>query len=510
MPSDQPGESSSLIDSSIFQGHLHPLTIAFGVWKGLRGSLPIIPLIYFGNRFMGAGLLLFILGSTILTSLVRYFSLSYRIEGGELITEHGILQRNTRHIPLERVQEIRIEQGVLHRLLDVVDAKVETGGGEGAEAVLSVLSKAEAERLRQAVFERAAAIKAAEPAEPLNIAPPPAAIVHQLSHRDLLLAGFTTNHLVSVMIAIGAFFNFADDIFPDTFYKQGAEYGYRTSRYLLGQDAWITLGLALVAMAIVFLLGAAFSMARAIVVFHGFTLSLCGEDLHRRYGLLTRRSSSLPRRRIQVLEIEEKMLRRFFRLATLRVDTAGGKKENEEDRQGRDVLMPIVDRAEVPRLLGVIFPTLDPEPVEWRGVSKLSIWRGTVKGGLFCLLLATAFYFLHRESLSILTLLAIPLVWWGNVLRYRWLGYFIGERFVWTRRGWLGRSTHVVPIEKIQAVEVLQSPVDRRLGIASLHIDTAGQAYTGGGPHIDCLPREEAMDIARLLSHQAAITHYRW
>jgi membrane protein YdbS with pleckstrin-like domain len=65
-----------------------------------------------------------------------------------------------------------------------------------------------------------------------------------------------------------------------------------------------------------------------------------------------------------------------------------------------------------------------------------------------------------------------------------------------------------VPIDKIQAVEVRQSPLDRRLGLATLSVDTAGQAYTGGGPQINNLPIDEAREIAGALAHRASATRY--
>jgi putative membrane protein len=151
---------SEPLAATIFEGRLHPLTVAFGLLKAARGIIPAIPVYLFGNKFYGSMLLMAVVASSVATALVRYFSFSYRIEGAELITQHGIIERKQRSIPLERSQEIRVEQGVLHRVFDVVDAKIETGGGEGAEASLSVLSRSEAERLRQAVFERAARIRA--------------------------------------------------------------------------------------------------------------------------------------------------------------------------------------------------------------------------------------------------------------------------------------------------------------------------------------------------------------
>ncbi|HEY8460851.1 MAG TPA: PH domain-containing protein, partial [Blastocatellia bacterium] len=305
---------SEPLAAPIFEGRLHPLTIAFGLLKAARGIIPVAPLLLFGDKIYGFILLTAIVASALATALTRYFSFTYRIEGNELITQQGILERKQRSIPLERIQEIRVEQGVLHRVFDVVDAKIETGGGGGAEASLSVLSRSEVERLRQAVFERADAVKAEAgmgAIEDRISGAPERVIIQRLGLKDLVLIGLTTNHLISALALAGALWNFADDLLPEKFYRRAGEAFYRESLRFFTRDAALV---ALAAALAVILIGLIVSIVVAIIRFYGFTLSLSGEDLHRRYGLLTQRSSSLPRRRIQVLKIEETFFRRLFGL----------------------------------------------------------------------------------------------------------------------------------------------------------------------------------------------------
>jgi len=511
---DQIHPAQAFPAAAVFEGRLHPLTIAFGLLKAARSLIYVIPLILFGNKSFGWPLLMLIVTIAILTTLARYFSFSYRVEGNELITQQGLLERKHRSIPLERIQEIRVEQGLLHRVFDVVDAKIETGGGGGAEASLSVLSRAEVERLRQAVFERAAKIRAdagqtTAATQPQSVAPE-RVVIRQLSLKDLFLIGLTTNHLISALALAGALWNFADDILPESIYRRAGKYLYQETERLIAQDVATTIFLTILSIFAVVAIGIIFSIIASIIRFYGFTFSRSGEDLHRRYGLFTRRSSSLPRRRIQVLKIEEKMFRRLFSLATLRADTSGSHRDNEDDDTGRDVLVPIAPRREIDGLLTTFFPDFDTDQAEWRRVSRLAIRRDVFKGAIVCALIAALMFAARRQAISLWPLALLPAIWFASVARYRHLGYALGERYFRTRRGWLGRSTHIVPINKIQAVEIYQSPFDRRLGLATLSVDTAGQAYTGGGPQISNLPVDEARAIARTLAHKASATRFRW
>jgi putative membrane protein len=518
-PSVAPASSATagIFTQPVFAGRLHPLTIAFGLLKAGRGIVPLIPLLLFGNKKLGFGLLALTVVGTVATTLIRYFSFSVRIEGDELITQEGLLERKQRSIPLTRIQEIRVEQGVLHRLFNVAEAKIETGSGAGAEASLSVLARAEIERLRQAVFARAAQIKAeAAPAnaEPINAPQPEAITIRQLSFTDLLLIGLTTNHLLSALVLLGALWNFADDVLPASIYGQAGKFISRHITRISAQDAATAAAIAvaglLLSLLALFLIGVLFSTIGAFVLFYGFTLSARGEDLQRRYGLFTQRASSLPRRRIQTLKIEEKLLRRWLGLAALRADTSGSRRDDKDDNTGRDTLLPLARRAEIEDLLPRIFPDFHADEMEWRRVSPLAVRRGFNKGAIVCMLLAIVSFIVQRSLLAAWPLLLLPLIYFISRANYRSLGYALSEHHLRTRRGWLGRATHIVPLNKIQAVEIRQSPFERRWGLATLSVDTAGQAYTGGGPQINNLPLPVARALAEVLAHRAAATRYRW
>lgn len=487
--------------ASVFEGRLHPMTLVFGIFKGLRAIIPLIPLALFGKRSFGLGLIAVTAAVTIFSVLWKYFSFSYRIEGFDLITEQGILGRTQRHIPLDRIQEIRIDQSVLQQMFGVVEARIDTGGSEGAEASLSVLSRADAENLRRVVFERARDQRIIErpdvEAESFEL---PALVIKKTGIRDLVLAGITTNHMISALVLAGAIWNFADDLLPDSVYAVFADFVYRQGRFLLDLDILTSMLITLGVILIVFVIGMIFSVIGSVLLFFDFTLQERGDDLQRKYGLLTRRTSSLPRRRIQVIQIEQKLLRRLVGLATLRADTSGASRESSDDNQGRDVLLPIFRVDETNSLLPHIFPDFEADKAEWRKVSPLAVRRGTRVGAVICILIAAVIFLGNRSPLALWPLALIPLIHYNNRQNYKHLGYSLGERYFMTRHGWLGRMTHIVPLNKIQTVELTQTPFDRRLGLATIRVDTAGQAYTEGGPQIGNLPIDEARSLASVLA----------
>lgn len=65
---------------------------------------------------------------------------------------------------------------------------------------------------------------------------------------------------------------------------------------------------------------------------------------------------------------------------------------------------------------------------------------------------------------------------WKSPLRYRALSWGRTETCVAATSGRLRRVISWVPLEKVQSLRHVQGPVQRRLRLASVHLDTAGKA----------------------------------
>ena len=110
------------------------------------------------------GRLLPVLAAVLLAGLslvvLEWHRFRYRVEGGRLVIDRGILQRATRILPLDRVRGIDITAPPLHRLFGLVRVEIEAaaGGGSRAELILPGVRPHAAEALRQRVpSERASA-----------------------------------------------------------------------------------------------------------------------------------------------------------------------------------------------------------------------------------------------------------------------------------------------------------------------------------------------------------------
>lgn len=460
-------------------------------------------------------------------AIVRYLSFRYRYEENEMVIRIGIFFRNERHIPYARIQNVDAIQNVFHRLLGVVEVRVETGGGDEPEAKMSVLPVADYEDMRRRVFLEKGMERAEKEQEPTDAAAPVASArtLLTLSPRELILCGLIQNRGGFIFAAafgllweMQIFDRFAPPILkeamPETESARGVIRELLQTPFGLGEALMSRVALGLLAFAGLLLLLRLISMVWTLSRLYGFRLTAEGEDLRTEYGLFTRVTATIPLRRIQTLTIREGLLHRLFDRVSVRVDTAGsgasgGEGEGEKKSQ-REWLAPLVRREALPGLLREVMPGLDFAEVAWQPPHPRAFAR-ELKGSLIVAVLAVlaSALLLRWWAFALLPVLAA----WAFVYArqsVRHLGWAVTEDVVLFRSGWLRREISVARFAKIQAVAVHESPFDRRAAMARVRVDTAGAKDASHRVDIPYLARETARDLRDLLAARAARTAFRW
>ena len=64
--------------------------------------------------------------------------------------------------------------------------------------------------------------------------------------------------------------------------------------------------------------------------------------------------------------------------------------------------------------------------------------------------------------------------WMADSLGFEYSGYALREKDILFRRGWFVRKVRVVPLKRVQHVSVQSGPIERKFGLASISIYTAG------------------------------------
>jgi len=95
--------------------YLHPLSVIFSLTDLIKQNFIPALLGIFGAAngdlvYVGLALLFFV--PTFIFALIRYFTIRYRITNGELVVQEGLIFRRVRTVPVERIQNIDMVQGI--------------------------------------------------------------------------------------------------------------------------------------------------------------------------------------------------------------------------------------------------------------------------------------------------------------------------------------------------------------------------------------------------------------
>ncbi len=503
-PPPAPPPASAPLDPAIPLCRLHPLTPVIEIPRRIGSFL--IPLVILLVAKGDDPTALFWWGGvaavlSVLAPTHRWLSLRYGLGDDQFIIRRGLLSRHVRSIPLEHVQNVDLERSLLHRLLGVAELRLETAGGAGAEASLAVVSMREAERLRAEVM----ALKHDRARDPerdgdLSLAHEPVVEtpVHTASTADLLLAGATENR---IGLIIGGLFGLLEffDVDEDRAQEAVEEFVDQHASGI-GESEALVVGLGVVALVLV---GWVVSIVLTAVTYHGFALRRAGEDLRRRHGLLTRFEGVVPRKRVQVMHLEANPLRRWLGRVTIGAETAGSGQDRKS--RGKAVLAPLLRVEAVGGLCSAVFGTLELDTVALSPVHRLALRRGFLR-----------FALLGGLALSALALAVDERFWWGlpawiplaAILahyRYKALGWVLHDGFLVSRAGLWTRRTWIVPVARVQTVALRQSPFQRRLGLATLTVDTAGSHAWSRARVID-LAEAEARGLLETLAWNSHVT----
>jgi len=478
---------------------LHPLFLLTGLGGALRGMLGAYAFVAYlavmgqlGTALLAAlALLVFVA-----VGLYLYWSrFEFRVGETEIRIDSGIFSRTHRSIPFDRIQDVDITQGPVARLLGLARVRFETGASAGKEeGVLHAIALERAQALRELVRARRSGAAAVEAKEEEESEKPP---VYAMDLRRLLLAG-TFNFSLAVFAALFGLTQTVGeviglDVFSRTFWSSLVSASAPVQRFILANQIVV----AIAGLLSLIVVGTATGIIRTTLRDYGFRLDRTGTGLRRRRGLLTLTDVTLPLERAQAAIVGTGPVRDRFGWRELWLQSLA----RDEAGSGDHVLAPLASDDEVAAILSALGWRPLPEEIGWTGVSSAYAWALTVAAAPLALIAAAQMLVFPAIGAVMLALLlgGVGLRW----LAWRRTGYALdGDRLL-IRTGWWRRRMLVLPIRRIQSIDLAQNFITRWFGTVNLAFGVAGGS--GFSAHeIPALKEEKARELrAHLLSSLA-------
>jgi putative membrane protein len=384
----------------------------------------------------------------IATGWWSWLTTRFVMDAEELRLDSGMVFRRSQRIAFARIQSIDVVQPFAARLFGLAELQIDLGG---ETAKLRYLALARAYGLRDYLLQRAHAaptdpvpgvpvptgpvptgpvptdpvptgLTSTGPAEPipparldlnarLNDLHAPDEVLVRIQPPALLLAAVTSHEFFAILL--------------------GGVAGVAAALWL--DQPWLLLAFGIPTISALFGF-----VSRRIIGQFNYTLSRRPSGLRISRGLTTLTSQSLPARRVQAAQVSQSWLWRLLGIHRIDLEVLGwGALTDNEDRSGvSTIMLPCGDAAQVRVALHALWPDVDFQQVPLTRAPARARWLHPV---------------------------AAPFLSWGH-----------DDRLLVVRRGAVVRRWQVVPLARVQSIQVGQGPVSRRLGLADLAAHTAG------------------------------------
>jgi putative membrane protein len=474
----------------------HPLSVVVMVATFLAGNAwPIIVILVAGGGGIGFDNIAVLVGAaTVGWGALGWYMTGYAVTTDAVRYRSGILNRQARSIPLDRIQQVSVAEPVLARIVGLAVVQVAEASADGDIEIRYLglpAAQALTERLRHHARRtdddvNAGSDKATAGSVLPRPPPRPATRLHTGRIGDLL-----TYQMASLAPGLAVLMTAA--LVPAVIVAVELSRGAGAVIVVVGIVAAVVL--------------AAITIAGAMLQFGNFTLDRGARSLTIDTGLLSRRQVEVRPDRIQTLTVTSGPVARRIGLHEIRFSAAIGKATKQQ--QSMVHIAPAVRTDEIPLLVQGSVDVDAGLGVALEPVNPVTVHRALVRAGIVYLFLIAPPSIIVLPDFPYIAVIAAT-VWWGVAVwfaraRYRRLGISLdGDRLV-LRRGVLQHHLTQIPLVNVQSVSTTASWFQRRLGVADLRVSTAGI----GPDHFAVVPdlsAGRADELARILGASASDT----
>lgn len=440
--------------------------------SNVRALFPLAVIAIFNGKEKGYFLVLagVVLVMAIVMGYLKYLNFTYFVDEGtrELIVRKGILNKTRIAIPLNKIQQVNINQNLLQRLLKVYALEVDTAGSSKTEVKIKAMSQAHANALEQRLLHDKTVTENETDAVSDGTKSKKAPFV-RISFMSLLKTGITSNYIRSFGILLAFFMStwqHLDDLL--TYSNTDKEFldTYLSMEFLVRSMA-IIIGVVLFLILVV-------NLGRTILRFFDFKVTKEENALLLSHGLINTRNTIIRPERVQIITIGRNFFQKKFDITDLKIKQASDLEASNE-RQKMQMEIPGLNSNEKDALLNFLLDSMPERGFEVRPNIRKAIFD-VFK---FIVLPGVLFYCYTRLVPDTAeTVLFVPVyIVFASILIYfafRNSRLYVSPEFIIRQRGAWDVDNDILQPHKIQSVKLQQFFWQKWSNVGVVHLYTAG------------------------------------
>ncbi len=418
----------------------------------------------------GSALLLLML----LSSFLYYLNFQYRISDEQILVRKGVFKKERLTLNFGRVQNVNIASPFYFQPLKLVNCIFESAGSVRSEINLPGVTIDYANQLRDIVFHHKEQNSVEDDESTSNTAEdtkqsqPEGQLILALSNWESAKFGFTSNMMFILLAATASLLEtiiewFQQHIIPTLInvftqlaLNQWTAKALSISVIIVGLLAFILL----------------LSVLGAWLRFFNYELYDQGKKLKRVSGLLERHQMSLSKHRIQAISIKQNLIALLLNRVTLVYHQVGANLFNGIAKGKQEFMIPMLPPDQMEPFLQKAFTPIEFGQVRFRRISTAFIRKHLLLDCFFPTAIVAIGCYVTDFSMwfALLTyLLAAAAV----CLRYWRYGIWHNQEFCAIRSGFYGKTITLFPLFKLQQLQMSQTPLQKRVGLASIELQLA-------------------------------------
>jgi putative membrane protein len=288
-----------------------------------------------------------VLVATLVIGYLKYLNFTFFLdqENEEFVVRKGILNKTRIAVPLDKIQQVNINQSLLQKLVKVHALEVDTAGSNSKEITIKAITHAHALSLKEMLLEGDKAYEDTAPEAAEARAEKQHPFI-EISLMSLLKTGITSNYLRSFGILLAFFistFQHIDDFIRAAGYDQNPLDDYLDVQLFFRFVALFVLAIMFLVLMI--------NLGRTIIRYYNFRITKQKDSLLLSYGLINTRNTIIRPEKVQMVATSRNFFQKKFNINDLRIRQASDLESNGQDQHKSAMEIPGCDNAEKDMLL---------------------------------------------------------------------------------------------------------------------------------------------------------------
>lgn len=410
--------------------------------------------------------------------IIKWKSISFYIENDSLIYNSGIFSKKNMLIHLDKITTIDLSQNLILMAFNLHKLKIDSGAlSDGAEIEI-ILKRDCAQAFKDKLLNFSKELKLTNTENGLNedtkdlLANYNSQLLnnslentpsYEISSKEILIMALTKNFFLAGLGFFFSCFAFADDVFSAFELNFDEMVNSTVNSDIFTKDIFILILLATALFIVILGFCLIVSTLTSFLKYYKFKVYKLNDHINIEYGLLEKKTYSLPINNINALTYKQSFFRRFFKLYTLEISTIGYGDESKEEA----ILFPIGKEEKLQAIVNDFLPHMNFTGT-MNYVPKRALFRYFRWNLLYALIIILCAIWFKP---IIWALLLLPIFMLSSYLSYKDSALGYNDSTLMITNGGLSLSKIILPISRIESIAKKSNFLLNRKKLCDYNID---------------------------------------